>query len=287
MLLPQALEGVAAVALLYATVRRWFGRPAALLSGLVLALTPVAALMFRFNNPDALLVLLLVAGAYCVTRAVESGQTRWLALAGAALGFAFLTKMIQAFVVLPAFALVYLVAAPVPLRRRLWQLLVGGSRSWSRPAGGSRSSSCGRRRPARTSAARPTTASSSSSSATTASAGSAAAAARRRRRRGVQRRGRHAAAVQRRARRADRLAAAGVGDRTRRRGCASAAAAIRADRSGPREGAAVGRLARRDRRRVQLHERHDPSLLHEHARSWRSPCSRASGRRCCGSSASG
>ena len=126
MLLPQALEGVAAVALLYSTVRRWFSRPAALLSGLVLALTPVAALMFRFNNPDALLVLLLVAGAYCVTRAVERGQTRWIALAGAALGFAFLTKMMQAFVVLPAFALVYLVAAPVPLRRRFWQLLVGG-----------------------------------------------------------------------------------------------------------------------------------------------------------------
>ena len=126
MLLPQALEGVAAVALLYATVRRWFGRPAALLSGLVLAITPVAALMFRFNNPDALLALLLVAGAYCMTRAVERGQTRWIALAGAALGFAFLTKMMQAFIVLPAFALVYLVAAPVPLRRRIWQLAVGG-----------------------------------------------------------------------------------------------------------------------------------------------------------------
>ncbi len=127
MLLPQALEGVAAVALLYATVRRWFGRPAAMLSGLVLAITPVAALMFRFNNPDAMLVLLLVAGAYCVTRAVERGQTKWLALAGTALGFAFLTKMMQAFIVLPAFALVYLVAAPVPLRRRLWQLVLAGA----------------------------------------------------------------------------------------------------------------------------------------------------------------
>jgi 4-amino-4-deoxy-L-arabinose transferase-like glycosyltransferase len=127
MLLPQALEGVAAVALLYSAVRRWFGRPAALLSGVVLALTPVAALMFRFNNPDALLVLLLVAGAYCLTRALESGSTRWLALAGSALGFAFLTKELQAFLVLPAFALVYLAAAPVPVRRRLWQLVVAGA----------------------------------------------------------------------------------------------------------------------------------------------------------------
>jgi 4-amino-4-deoxy-L-arabinose transferase-like glycosyltransferase len=127
MLLPQALEGVAAVALLYAAVKRWFGRPAALLSGLILALTPVAALMFRFNNPDALLVVLLVAAAYALFRALEVGSTRWLALTGAALGFAFLTKELEAFLVLPAFALVYLVAAPVPMRRRLWQLAVAGA----------------------------------------------------------------------------------------------------------------------------------------------------------------
>ena len=113
MLLPQALEGIAAVALLYATVRRWFGQPAALLSGLILAVTPVAALMFRFNNPDALLVLLLVLAAYCVTRALERGRTRWLILAGTALGFAFLTKMLQGFLVLPALGFVYAVAAPV------------------------------------------------------------------------------------------------------------------------------------------------------------------------------
>ena len=74
-----------------------------------------------------MLVLLLVAGAYFVTRAVERGQTKWLALAGTALGLAFLTKMMQAFIVLPAFALVYLVAAPVPLRRRVWQLIIGGA----------------------------------------------------------------------------------------------------------------------------------------------------------------
>jgi 4-amino-4-deoxy-L-arabinose transferase-like glycosyltransferase len=127
MLLPQALEGIAAVALLYATVRRWFGRRAALLSGLILALTPVAALMFRFNNPDALLVLLLVASAYALTRALEAGSGRWLALVGALLGFAFLTKELQAFLVLPAFALVYLVAAPVPVRRRLSQLALAGA----------------------------------------------------------------------------------------------------------------------------------------------------------------
>ena len=80
-LVPQALEGVAAVGLLYATVRRWFSPAAGLLAGAVLALTPVAALMFRFNNPDALLVLLLVAAAYAMIRALEDGRTRWLVLA--------------------------------------------------------------------------------------------------------------------------------------------------------------------------------------------------------------
>ena len=101
MLLPQALMGVGAVALLYAAVRRCSGPGAGLIAGAALALTPVAALMFRFNNPDALLVLLLVAAAYFVVRATETGSTRWMALAGLRLGFAFLTKMLQAFLVAP------------------------------------------------------------------------------------------------------------------------------------------------------------------------------------------
>jgi 4-amino-4-deoxy-L-arabinose transferase-like glycosyltransferase len=126
MLVPQALEGVACVGVLYAAVRRWFGPAAGLIAGLALALTPVAALMFRFNNPDALLVLLLTAGAYAVVRALENGRSRWLVLAGALVGFAFLTKMAQAFLVVPAFGLVYLWAGPPRLRRRVGQLLLAG-----------------------------------------------------------------------------------------------------------------------------------------------------------------
>ncbi len=125
-LVPQALEGVAAVGLLYAAVKRWFGAGPGLLAGAVFALTPVAALMFRFNNPDALLVLMLVAGAYCMTRALERAGTRWILAAGAMIGIAFLAKMMQAFLVLPAFALVYAIAAPTSLRRRIGQLLAGG-----------------------------------------------------------------------------------------------------------------------------------------------------------------
>jgi 4-amino-4-deoxy-L-arabinose transferase-like glycosyltransferase len=126
-LLPQAAEGVASAAVLYAAVRRWSGPAAGLIAAAVLAATPVATLMFRFNNPDALLVLLMTAAAYAMVRATDSGRTRWIMFAGALLGFGFLTKMLQAFLVLPAFALVYLVAGPPGLGRRIWQMLAGGA----------------------------------------------------------------------------------------------------------------------------------------------------------------
>jgi 4-amino-4-deoxy-L-arabinose transferase-like glycosyltransferase len=122
MLIPDALAGVASVGLLYLTVRRTSGPAAGLLAGSAFALTPVAALMFRFNNPDAVLVLLLVAGAYCTVRAIETAGTKWLLLAGTAIGFGFLDKMLQAFLVLPAFVLAYLVAAPASVGKRVWQL---------------------------------------------------------------------------------------------------------------------------------------------------------------------
>ncbi|WP_309113422.1 glycosyltransferase family 39 protein [Saccharothrix sp.] len=122
-LVPQALMGVASVGLLYATVKRTAGEAAGLIAGAVLALTPVAVLMFRFNNPDALLVLLLIAGAYCTVRATEVASWRWLALAGVAVGFGFLTKMLQAFLVLPAFGAVYLLAAPTTWKRKAVHLL--------------------------------------------------------------------------------------------------------------------------------------------------------------------
>jgi 4-amino-4-deoxy-L-arabinose transferase-like glycosyltransferase len=125
MLVPQALEGVAAVGLLYAMVRRWSGPAAGLAAGAVLAVTPSAVLMFRYNNPDALLTLLLVVAAYALTRAIERGQVSWLLVAGGAIGLGFLTKMLQAFLVLPALALVYMVAAPIGWRRRLAHLAAG------------------------------------------------------------------------------------------------------------------------------------------------------------------
>ncbi|WP_371364820.1 ArnT family glycosyltransferase [Jatrophihabitans sp. GAS493] len=123
LLVPQALEGVAAVGLLYAAVSRVCGRRAGLLAGAVLACTPVATLMFRFNNPDALLVLLMTAAAYATVRAIEKASLRWLLLVGSLIGFAFLTKMLQGLLVVPGFAAAYLVVAPTSLRRRVLHLL--------------------------------------------------------------------------------------------------------------------------------------------------------------------
>ncbi|MEZ5380743.1 MAG: glycosyltransferase family 39 protein [Microthrixaceae bacterium] len=123
LLVPQALMGVGTVALVWAAVRRWFSAGAALLAGAVLATTPVAALMFRFNNPDALLTLLMVAAAVCTLRGVEDGRRRWAVATGVLLGFAFLTKQLQMMLVVPVLGGVWLFAGPRRLGRRIADLL--------------------------------------------------------------------------------------------------------------------------------------------------------------------
>ena len=134
MLIPQALMAVAAVALLYGAVRRISGPGAGLLAGAALASTPVAVLMFRFNDPDAAMVLMMTAAAYCTVRALERGSARWLAGAGAALGFAFLAKMLQGAMVMPALVAAYLLAAPVLLRVRVLHV-VGAAAAFALSAG--------------------------------------------------------------------------------------------------------------------------------------------------------
>ena len=125
-LVPQALEGVAAVALLYAAVRRVSGPGAALLAAAVMALTPVAALMFRFNNPGR------ATGARRLSQAPTARSVRARRTAavggwsrpGAAVGFGFLAKMLQALLVLPGFIAAYLVAGSRPLGRRLLDVAI-------------------------------------------------------------------------------------------------------------------------------------------------------------------
>ncbi|WP_321160633.1 ArnT family glycosyltransferase [Janibacter hoylei] len=124
-LAPQVLMGVASVGLVHASVKRHWGAAAGLLAGAVLALTPVAVLMFRFNNPDALLVLLMTAAAWATVHAVERGSTRWFVLVGVLAGLGFLTKTLQVLLVVPGLGLAFVVAARTTLRRRLVGAVAG------------------------------------------------------------------------------------------------------------------------------------------------------------------
>jgi len=123
-LLPEALCGVATIAVLYAIVRRSAGPVAATIAAVVATLTPAAVLMFRYDNPDALLTLLLVVAAWAFMRAISDGRLRWVVLAALLVGLAFNTKFLQAYLVLPAFAVVYAIAAPGSVRKRAVGLVV-------------------------------------------------------------------------------------------------------------------------------------------------------------------
>ena len=121
-LLPEAVAGVLSVGLLYVLVRRAFGPVTGLLAALILAVTPVSIATSRDNIVDSLLVLAVLLGAWAVTKAVETGSLRWLLLCAVFLGLGFNIKTLQAYLVLPAFGLVYLLGAPLRWRTRIVHL---------------------------------------------------------------------------------------------------------------------------------------------------------------------
>lgn len=131
-LLPQALMGIATVWVLFLAVRRTNGKIAGLVAGSALTLTPVAVMMFRFNNPDAMLTLCLVLGAYFTIRAIQSDRTvrfasaGWMLAAGLILGLAFLVKMLQGFMTIPALVVAFAIAAQVGWLRRIRDVVVAG-----------------------------------------------------------------------------------------------------------------------------------------------------------------
>ncbi|MCX2746200.1 glycosyltransferase family 39 protein [Arthrobacter sp. MI7-26] len=124
-LLPQALMGVLSVYLLYRMVAKRTDPATGLLAGLFFAVTPVATVMFRYNNPDALLTLLMVGAAYATLEAIDRGKLRWLLLAGALVGAGFLTKQLQVALILPAIALAYVLFARFPVYVRVLHLGAG------------------------------------------------------------------------------------------------------------------------------------------------------------------
>jgi 4-amino-4-deoxy-L-arabinose transferase-like glycosyltransferase len=122
--LPQALAGTLSIPLLYALVRRPFGRGAGLAAALALAVLPVAVSTERNNTIDGLLVFVLLLAAWAFLRAVRTGRLRDLLLGAVLVGIGFNTKMLQAFLPLPAFYLLYLLGARLPWGRRLLYLAV-------------------------------------------------------------------------------------------------------------------------------------------------------------------
>jgi 4-amino-4-deoxy-L-arabinose transferase-like glycosyltransferase len=126
-LVPQALMGMATVWLVYDLVRRRFGRVGATVAGLTLALTPIAVAISRDNNPDAALILCCVAALWFTVRAFEDGRTKWIVLAGAAVGLGFEAKMGVALLVVPGIALAWLWTSPHRPLKTIRQLLAGGA----------------------------------------------------------------------------------------------------------------------------------------------------------------
>jgi 4-amino-4-deoxy-L-arabinose transferase-like glycosyltransferase len=122
--LPETLAGVLSVALLFHLVRRTFGPVAGLIAALVLALTPISVVTNRNDLVDSLLVLTVLLAAWAVSKAAETGRFRWLCLCAVLVGLGFNIKMLQAYLVVPAFGLLYLLGAPVRWRTKIGHLVL-------------------------------------------------------------------------------------------------------------------------------------------------------------------
>lgn len=124
--LPQALCGVLAVLLLYYLVRRHFGVVAGLIAALALSVTPISVVTNRNNTIDGTLALALLLAAWAVIHAAETGKLRWLLLSAAFVGLGFNIKMAEAYLVVPALVMTYLLCAPRKIWTRIWHLLLAG-----------------------------------------------------------------------------------------------------------------------------------------------------------------
>lgn len=127
LIFPQALAGVLSVGVLYLIVRHSFSERTALISACMLAVSPINVVSNRDNTLESLVVLVTLVATLAVTRALEHGSLGWLLIAGVFIGLGFNIKMLEVFLVVPALAIAYLLAAPLPLRVRLIHLLAAGT----------------------------------------------------------------------------------------------------------------------------------------------------------------
>ena len=125
--LPEALASTLSVPLLYAAVRRPFGRGAALAAALALAVLPISVITGRSDTMDGLMMMLIVVALCCCVRATEGGRIGWLLLGAAALGLAFNVKLLESVVPLPALALLAYLGLPGSRRRRLGCVLAAAA----------------------------------------------------------------------------------------------------------------------------------------------------------------
>jgi 4-amino-4-deoxy-L-arabinose transferase-like glycosyltransferase len=136
-LIPSALAGMGSVLLVFQMVKKAFGSVAGLLAGLALAVTPIAVVMNRHNNPESILIFILLVAAWGISKAVEQGKLRWLMLSVVMVGIGFNTKMMVAFIILPTFYALYFLMAPIKWWKRILHLgaatvvLVAVSLSWA------------------------------------------------------------------------------------------------------------------------------------------------------------
>ncbi|MCZ8513293.1 glycosyltransferase family 39 protein [Paenibacillus filicis] len=124
LIMPQALASVVSAALLYNITAKIFGRTAGLLSALLLAVTPVLVAVSRTNNMDSILVMVLMLATWFIFKGAEQGRLRWLIVSAVLVGVGFNIKMLQAFMVLPAFYLLYWLAPKLTYRKKLMHLAV-------------------------------------------------------------------------------------------------------------------------------------------------------------------
>ncbi|EFH89788.1 ArnT family glycosyltransferase [Ktedonobacter racemifer] len=123
-ILPQSVAGILSVLVLYWLVRRKFGPVMGLLAALFLALTPISVAMNRDNNLDMLLVLFVLLATWAVSLAAETGRLRWLLLGALLIAFGFNVKTLEAYLVIPALGLLYLLTAPLSWRKRILHLVL-------------------------------------------------------------------------------------------------------------------------------------------------------------------
>ncbi len=123
LILPSALAGTLCVLLLFFIVRKPFGNTAGVIAAGIMTFTPILVAISRTNNLDVLLLFFLLCGALFLQHAVARTSLPLYLAAMACIGIGFNIKMLQAFLVVPAFVLFYLLGKG-KLIKKIWHTVL-------------------------------------------------------------------------------------------------------------------------------------------------------------------